>query len=770
MTFIKKGKRIAALILALALGLGGCAGADPAERAVSEEKQLGRYVETYTRSNKPLDRCTSFTRLEDGSLAVFFFNNGPFRSQDEGKTWEPWQTEWYAANDMVNYQCAAIAPDGRLFVGYVDYRKQAQKTQEDGETDSFYFQLSYQLVNADGQAKVLDIEEMSGESSQEWIVDCWFAPDGTLYGADYSSLYEISQTDGRLTKILEGEGRVEQLCFSENEMLAVTTKGALFWDRENKNQKDSDTVLDDFLKARAAEGGNQIRYTSAAYNVYLTYGQDDMLYLACEDGIYAHKIGGGTMEKLLEGSLCRLGDPDQSIYGMMVLPENEFLLFYGNGTGKLTYDPQMPSVPERELKVYSLNRDEVVQKTVSMFQQAHQDVYVNYEVGMSENSGQTAEDAIKSLNTEILAGNGPDVLILDGFPMKSYMEKGLLADLSQVLENVSEKEDLYESLTGTFLSEGKVFAIPVRCKLPMMVAPKALLENRDGLQTLADIAVALREGKESGSVMGGVTPYGVLRLLSLASAPSWEKEDGSMDEEKVREFLQAARTVYEQEEKGVTQKEREEFGHGRLSNPVIKGMLAEDTWMMAQESAYRVFLEENRMGMGIMDDCFSLETIVSVPRQNTEVMYDSLIGQSENVFLPYTIAGVSASAGEKEMAEQFVEMMFSKKAGSGLGFYANKEVNEENISANGDGDGGIFGSMSGMTDDGELRSMDIYCLSQEDQKWFDDTMKSLKTPYLPGGILENAVLEVGEKVLNNEIDIPEALTEIQGKVKLSLAE
>lgn len=42
---------------------------------------------------------------------------------------------------------------------------------------------------------------------------------------------------------------------------------------------------------------------------------------------------------------------------------------------------------------------------------------------MTDDNGVTLEDALKTLSTDILAGNGPDVLILDGMPVDSYVEK-----------------------------------------------------------------------------------------------------------------------------------------------------------------------------------------------------------------------------------------------------------------------------------------------------------------------------------------------------------
>lgn len=46
------------------------------------------------------------------------------------------------------------------------------------------------------------------------------------------------------------------------------------------------------------------------------------------------------------------------------------------------------------------------------------------------------EDVIRALNTELLNGKGADVLILDGLPMETYKNKGILADLSSLFEKV----------------------------------------------------------------------------------------------------------------------------------------------------------------------------------------------------------------------------------------------------------------------------------------------------------------------------------------------
>ena len=61
----------------------------------------------------------------------------------------------------------------------------------------------------------------------------------------------------------------------------------------------------------------------------------------------------------------------------------------------------------------------------------------------------TLEDALKTLSTDILAGNGPDVLILDGMPVDSYVKKGILTDISDVVDEVKASDGLVDSIVKT---------------------------------------------------------------------------------------------------------------------------------------------------------------------------------------------------------------------------------------------------------------------------------------------------------------------------------
>ena len=85
---------------------------------------------------------------------------------------------------------------------------------------------------------------------------------------------------------------------------------------------------------------------------------------------------------------------------------------------KYTYSADTPAKPDKELKVYSLYDNREMRQSISRFQKEHTDIYVNYQAAMSEENAVNVSDALKTLTTEIMAGKGPDLLILDGMPVR----------------------------------------------------------------------------------------------------------------------------------------------------------------------------------------------------------------------------------------------------------------------------------------------------------------------------------------------------------------
>ena len=76
--------------------------------------------------------------------------------------------------------------------------------------------------------------------------------------------------------------------------------------------------------------------------------------------------------------------------------------------------------------------------SVGKFSIANPDYNVKVEVGISEEDSVTRTDAIKKLNTELMAGEGPGVIFLDGLPIEIPDSLFLSHQLQPELKKMSE--------------------------------------------------------------------------------------------------------------------------------------------------------------------------------------------------------------------------------------------------------------------------------------------------------------------------------------------
>jgi len=127
--------------------------------------------------------------------------------------------------------------------------------------------------------------------------------------------------------------------------------------------------------------------------------------------------GGSIWETVADGTLNSLSLPSAYARKLFVGAENDFYVWLQQSDKSeikhYTYDPEMPSVPCQNLTVYGLNLEstDTIRQAASMFQLTHPDVRVELIDGQTDSGGTTDSDTIRSLITELLGGNGADILV-----------------------------------------------------------------------------------------------------------------------------------------------------------------------------------------------------------------------------------------------------------------------------------------------------------------------------------------------------------------------
>lgn len=790
----KKWKQAAAWLLAGALFMGaaGCGNSANTEvngtskgngEGEAAESAQGRYVETQKQTPEGLATITDMTRLSDGSIAIVDLDTGASHiSSDNGDSWRKKELPALAEkiSEQTEIQGVAVAPDGGVFFSYVDWgsyeedttENDAAQTQieiEDEEStamvvsdDGSTIEEHYMYINADGTAKELNLAKGS-LYLVFFLSDSVFMDEKTVIAMDIEgSYYQIDVENETIEKMEDMPQSLNGIMFAKDYLLSTEKIYQLSTDEAVE-----DTVLKEFI------GQETSGYKTMG--VCLD-GEKNQLYLASASGLYSHVPGGSTMEKLLDGGLSNLGDPTKSVAALLKNEDGSFLVAYEDGEiDQYTYDEEAPSVPSQQLTIYTLKQNTTVSKAISIFRKNHPDIYVKQEIGMSGDYGVTEEDAIKNLNTRLLAGEGPDILILDGMPMDSYVEKEMLADLGTFADGLEEKNAYFSNILRAYQTEDGLYAVPIRYSVPILIGNASEMEGISNLTQFAERVEKLHETHSNATTMlGTYTPEELLERLYMTSSPAFG-QGKELDKNAVKEFLEQADKMYKTEQKNVTDEMLEQHTnmtvwndeHGLSEENPAFGI--DTTCAFEMVGGTQVFAAG---ALSSMEDFQMLNGILGT-KENTAFAF--LPGQSEKVFSPKGIVGINAQTKEKELALSFMEILLGEevqKADLGDGFPVNADA-FDSFAQTSDPDAQIGFVASTIDEDTGKESRVEFIAdwpSEEKITALKEMIASLVTPTLSDETIKNAVMETGAKVLEGSLSIDEGCDEIVQKVELYLAE
>lgn len=725
--------------------------------ADSQEQALGRYVETAYDLSDYIRRAGELVKMDDDSLWIFDFHNGILKSDDDGVTWRAEQPEWL--QQMYSTQGtildAAIAADGQIAVAFVP------ENEDEEESDSITLHPAYYLIAPDGTQTELSIP--CGE--QSYVNNFTFSDDGELYASALGGeIFAVDRTGKASRVLLVNDGYIYNMAAGKELLVYMDKNGFGLYDL-NKGEETEDQTLEEFA---ASEFGGTLDNSSAdSVLIDLIPADDNILYIVCSKGIYRHVLGGSVMEQVVDGSMNSLNNPVYNIIDSVHLADDSFLiLFSGGRLMHYIYNADIPAVPGVKIRAYSLREDELLRQAISVYQSSHPENYVSYETGIEEGSSETREDALKKLNTEIVAGNGPDIIILDDMPLDSCIEKGILMDLSPYIKEL-EKE-LLPGVLNSFQTEQGLYALPAQLQLPLLVGDREDIKDISDLVSLADKAEELRQDTEAG-ILGTSSAEELLYMLTPVCAPAWLKEGKELDTDALRQFFIQCRRIWDAEKTGVTEKMKENY----------------ETYMQewspeARETIYRSLsvklsgyqFGQQKLAAGIVWDVwnFSMATSSFRLKGKENGSFKALNGQASHIYIPMTIVGINAGTSHADAAGELLQILLGdKKLSWSEAFPVNRTCLEEAF-VNTYTDGDQLGVMGVTNDDEECFDMELYWASEEQLAALEQLMEEADSPYMRNEVLENAVYEAGMKVLSGEMDVDDGVEEVAGKAAIYLAE
>lgn len=720
---------------------------------------MGRYVEmTVFEGENFYDRVVQQT-FSDGQMV--FLNSLSERqivSKDDGATWNAETDEAFSAFIKEHYPVAsAVAKDGTIAIVGMD--------KIEGTEDEYDYNLY--IFNTDGTTKQIEIELPDADSSLRTLA---FDEQGTLYvfASKCRNIYQVDVSAGTAEKLLTLDDTSDLMECRDGILMCMTSEKIFLYDLEKKCFLEDD-VLDSFV----SDTYNELSWMGGGYTAYAFLGADKTIYVAGSKGLHRHVIGGGIVEQVIDSSLSSLGDPTLSIMAMAMNDKNEFFTAYNNGKiVKFTYDATVPSVPNDKITVYSLTEDDLVKQTISAYQTQYPEMFIEYQVGMDE-GGVTREDALKKLNTQLLSGSGPDVIMLDGINIDTYAEKGVLMDLSDIVKEIDQTDGLYTNLIEHIQTDDKMYAVPAKFFIPVLFGDETYVGSADDYQSIAAMAEQAREAYPDTNILGVCSATGVMRRFMPVCAPTWKNADGQLNQESVRAFLEQSKRLYDVEMNGTPEEYIQQYQQNMIDEDG-RNFEEEPYFMMTQDTLY--LMQETPFAYGEVLSASIYRDILSVPR--IDGLEDTLIklmsGQCSNVYHPASIAGINSATQNADAAKQFVGMMLGATVQEAMQF--GLPINKKALPAQfaydeselGD-DGGQY-YMGFSTKDGKSFDYTIYPVQQDGIDKLEAWIAQLDTPYLSDTVLEAAVYAEGAKYLEGTQDIDAAVKAIADSVEIYLYE
>lgn len=670
---MRMGTRGIALSMVLVLNLSACGmqekeTVDSGTTATADQAApMGRWVETQVDLGGR-ELAGGPVLLEDGTLALFVYEQDPstmetgslyrLMSVDDGETWTEedagWSEQvegfinhvWMASDGTACLSSVELGEDGREENGYCFYLGKPGKTLQPMQIPDATWVQDVVFYRDD----VLLFQQQYTETGVICEMICYDIETGQI---DKVSLDSAAAYGGGIQPTVAGN-KLLYLYYNEVAMSLM----------ELNPQNGTGTPVLDSLSEAVSIGA-------------LDGDTEGAIYYPTPKGIYRLAPGGTLPEQVVPGDGMALSVNSNYPISICRVGNDDFLVtLMGDGNGynlyRYHYDETLPTYAETSLVVWSLQESATARAAINLYKQQNPEVDVTYTIAVSEDAQDpdaARNDALTQLNTELLAGNGPDLLILDGLDYETYGEKGILADLSDVVPLAQ----LQPNITEPFVTDGKVYTMPARFSVPVLIGDTGTL---DGLTDLAAMEQAVLQaapradfGDESSDYYEAL-PEAEKYALRLTSAEDFADfllpvtatailENNTLNEDALRQvmnFVQVVADYYGV--KNYTMENNTSSAQSWTNSDVIT---------IYPEQAEYTDCSHARYGWFSLDTPYSLWTMARrdnrMESSSTEIPCEIVLrpGLVSGAYTPGVLVGVNAGSANLEQAKALAAVFFTAK-------------------------------------------------------------------------------------------------------------
>jgi len=470
-----------------------------------------------------------------------------------------------------------------------------------------------------------------------------------------------------------------------------------------------------------------------------------------------------SSKTLLSGANYSIGNPGSSVDTILPMADGTILVHMtSQGSGDKLYsyvwDASATVDPTKALTVWSLNDSTFVRSAIAAFRTANPGTTVTYDVALTSESGATATDAIKNLNTSLLSGSGPDIIILDGCPVDSYASQGLLLDLTGKVDT----SKMFSNVLAPFNSSGKLYDLPGQFEFPALIGQSSSIGQVSTLDALTQAIV-------SGNNLPAVTPGSngmrqgfsalddsqrpVMYFSSLQDVFNviWEAsaseviQNNTLNTDALSSMLTSLKSISDKYGLGTAQS-----GNGRNGGGVA--------FFSAGGAGGAMRVPESTIWYSMERADYGALTVNSLPMlalqsERPDSVLTGFPGLASGSFIPTSVAGVSAGSKVQDLAISFMNTMLGSDVQS-VSYNTGLPVTQEGLQAQ------IDAFNQRMSDAGRTPlSLDVMSAAQ-----------GVTQAVMTDDTISTAVWTEAQSLCKGDVDVNKAVSDIEQSVKNYLAE
>jgi len=493
---------------------------------------------------------------------------------------------------------------------------------------------------------------------------------------------------------------------------------------------------------------NQIRLSGEEDYLLLRPGTQEDFYMLNGQGIHHLTKGGKIVETcidaedmtaLIEQSYPRFFemDADGGCYILYLNSKGDFSLKHYSRL-EIAEKPEPDS--GKTLKIIGMRESNTMKRAISEFKKQYPGMTVEFQSYEEVRKHGTLTETIRIMNTDLLSGeNGADLIVLDGLPEDSYIEKGALEDLTAFVEELQGEDALFDKLLP---GEGEtLYSLPARFSVPILYGTDKAMDVLDSLETV----LAFLEAPGDMPISDFVTWQFLAESLLVMNYE--EIMQDLSDASSIQQYMDAVSGLG-----NYVDADSQEIDKNDGESPEYLLYLGSASCLGRDKAA----LSEIRQ----ISDLAEPYTFKNEYGQNLRLV--------DGLYIPYDSIGISSISKNKEEAKDFLKLLFSYPLQSidmGEGFPANAKAFQEMDAGNPDREIG-----AGWEEDGQTVNVTFTNPNEADMENFKEMVRGVKKPLHMDFKVRELLLENVKRVYTGETDSKSAAADAAQKLKLYMAE